>query len=395
MPRTPKLGKKNGFWCTKAGAPNGVYFGKVSEVPYSEAKGKFADYLASLGKDEVECRQVFTILELCDRFLIWLKDHRSDRTHDERKRHLNRFCNFRVGTQLLAELPAEKVQASDLVAFKGHLAEKYKLDPFTVDKHATSIKHSFNWGTKHPSPVPYLPVTFRPFASVEKYKRPDEPLVEDDLLTEKEIEGLFAWADVDLTPVRRKGKYRPRTPEERRTTHAFTGFSDLLHCYYHTGARTSELAEVRVRDFLRQNRQIILGKHKRAKTMKEPKTRRITLNDEAFAIINRMCEGKEKDQRIFQTHLGRTWTRKRLDDRFAAIREKAKVRQEHTIYSFRHLWISEMLMAGNEIATVAAMAGTSVAMIEKVYGHFTNEHFASAQLKLDNRRNGGPKVTSA
>lgn len=209
MPRTPKLGKKNGYWCTKAGAPNGVYFGKVSEVPYSEAKGKFADYLASLGKDEVECRQVFTVLELSDRFLIWLKEHRSDRTHDERNRHLNRFCNLRVGTQLLAELPAEKIQASDLVAFKGHLVEKYKLDPFTVDKHVTSVKHAFNWGTKHPSPVPYLPVTFRPFASVEKYKRPDEPLVEDDLLTEKEIEGLFAWADIDLTPVRKKESTAP------------------------------------------------------------------------------------------------------------------------------------------------------------------------------------------
>jgi site-specific recombinase XerD len=129
--------------------------------------------------------------------------------------------------------------------------------------------------------------------------------------------------------------------------------------------------------------------------MKETKARRITLNDEAFAIISRTCEGKEQEQRIFLTHLGRPWTRKRLDDRFAAVRDKAKVRPEHTIYSFRHLWISEMLMAGNEIATVAAMAGTSVAMIEKVYGHFTNEHFASAQLKLDKRRNAGPKVTPA
>lgn len=393
MPRTPKLGKKNGYWHTKAGAPNGVYFGKVSDVPYSDAKRKFADYLSSLGKDDVATCQVFTVLELTDRFLAWLKDHRGDRTYDERKRHLNRFCNFRVGTQLLAELPAEKIQASDLLAFKKHLVEEYTLDPFTVDKHATSVKHAFNWGTKHPSPVPYLPVTFRPFASVEKYKRPDEPLVEEDLLTPKEIEGLFAWADVDLTPVRKKGKYHPRLPEQRRAVHAFVGFGDLLCCYYHTGARTSELAEVRVRDFLRENRQLILGKHKRSRTMKEPKTRRITLNDEAYSIIERQCAGKEKEQRIFLTHLGRVWTRKRLDDRFAAVREKAGVQPEHTIYSFRHLWISEMLMAGNEIATVAAMAGTSVAMIEKVYGHFTNEHFATALDKLASRRNGGNKVT--
>jgi integrase len=395
MPRTPKLGKKNGYWCTKAGAPNGVYFGKVAEVPYSEAKTKFADYLASLGKDVTQHVTVFTVLELCDRFLIWVKDHRGDRTYDERKRHLNRFCNFRVGTQLLAELPAEKIQASDLTAFKAHLVEAYKVDPFTVDKHVTSIKHGFNWATKHPSPVPHLSPTFRPFASIEKYKRPDEPLVEEDLLVEKECEALFAWADVDLTPVRRKGKYGPRTVEERREVHAFTGFADLMRCYYHTGARTSELAEVRVRDFLRENRQLILGKHKRSSTMKEGRARRITLNDAAFAIIEKNSAGKEKDQRIFLTQAGRVWTRKRLDDRFAAVRDKAKVQSDHTIYSFRHLWISEMLMAENPIATVAAMAGTSVAMIEKVYGHFTNEHFATAQKRLDGRRGRRKKAIPA
>ena len=57
-----------------------------------------------------------------------------------------------------------------------------------------------------------------------------------------------------------------------------------------------------------------------------------------------------------------------------------------TIYSFRHLWISEMLMAGVDIATVAKMAGTSIAMIEKVYGHFTNDHFRQAQQQLDDAR---------
>jgi site-specific recombinase XerD len=389
MPRTPKLTKKNGYWCTKAGSPNGVYFGKVSEVPYSEAKTKFAEYLSSLGKPEGEAiRSVFTALELCDRFVDWLKEHRGDRTCDERNRHLSRFCNFQVGSQLIADLPADKVQASDLIAFKKHIAEKYELDQFTVDKHATSIKHAWNWATKHPSPVPHLPVTFRPFASVEKYKRPDEPLVEEDLLKPKQVQALFDWADVDLTPVRRKGKYRERSLEERRATHRFTGFLHLLKCYYHTGARTSELAEVRVRDFLRQTRQLVLGRHKRSRTMKDPRARRITLNEEAHAIIERYCAGKEPDQRIFLTQAGKTWTRKRLDDRFAAIREKAGVPQDHTIYSFRHLWISQTLMAGVEIATVAVMAGTSVSMIEKVYGHFTNDHLAAAQERLDKVRRG-------
>ncbi len=56
------------------------------------------------------------------------------------------------------------------------------------------------------------------------------------------------------------------------------------------------------------------------------------------------------------------------------------------IYSFRHLWISEMLMAGVDVLLVARMAGTSVAMIERVYGHFRNQSYQEAQAKLDRER---------
>ena len=68
------------------------------------------------------------------------------------------------------------------------------------------------------------------------------------------------------------------------------------------------------------------------------------------------------------------------------VRKLAKVRDVITIYDFRHLWISEALMAKNDIATVAKMAGTSIRMVEKVYGHFRNEHFVEAQQRLDNDR---------
>jgi hypothetical protein len=43
-------------------------------------------------------------------------------------------------------------------------------------------------------------------------------------------------------------------------------------------------------------------------------------------------------------------------------------------------------MEGNDIATVAKMAGTSISMIERVYGHFRNKHLREAQDKLDRAR---------
>ena len=53
---------------------------------------------------------------------------------------------------------------------------------------------------------------------------------------------------------------------------------------------------------------------------------------------------------------------------------------------FRRLWISEMLMAGVDVLLVARMAGTSVAMIERVYGHFRNQSYQEAQARLDRER---------
>jgi len=403
MPRQAKLNKKNGHWYTKAGNPNGVYFGKVGDVTYQEAKDKFADYLKALAPARM-ARVVASIstAELTDLFLDWIQSHRSDRTFDERKRHLQRFVNFARNGRLIGEIPALEMQSADLSAFLADAQDRYKLDAFTTDKHATSIKAAFYWGARHPSPVTHLAPGFRPFASVERYKRPPRPMLEDELPTPEETKLLFNWADSDLALVRETervpGKHgrplRARRREEFRPIgeNPYAGFEEMLRVYWHTGARTGELAACTVSDFVRSAKQIVLGRHKRARTMKEAVARRITLNAEAFSILEKWCHGKRGDEPIFTDPKGRGWTRIRLDDRFQKVRKRAGVRDEITVYSFRHLWISEMLMAGVDVATVAKMAGTSIAMIEKVYGHFTNQHFMDAQSRLDTARRARPET---
>ena len=51
-------------------------------------------------------------------------------------------------------------------------------------------------------------------------------------------------------------------------------------------------------------------------------------------------------------------------------------------------------MAGVDVLLVARMAGTSVAMIERVYGHFRNQSYQDAQARLDrDGRHGGCEPT--
>jgi len=62
------------------------------------------------------------------------------------------------------------------------------------------------------------------------------------------------------------------------------------------------------------------------------------------------------------------------------------VRSSITIYSFRHLWISELLMAGVDLLLVARMAGTSATMIEQVYGRFHQGSLTDALDRPDGLR---------
>ncbi len=393
MPRHPKLRKKkigkSVYWFTKAGGD--TYFGSVEETPYKDARRLFNQHLESV-VDTQEGRKShqLTAGELMDVFLDWLEKHRSDRTYSTRKTHCNRFGKFRVKGQKLGDLPARKIRGSDLEAWLAHL-EKEGHEAQTRRHAQTSIKHCWNWATKHcpeGSNTPYLPPTFRPFAGVERVYVPPKVLTENDLITDEEIKALFAAAEIDLDTFHRFGPKTPRTAEQN----PYRSFADMLRCYHATGARTGELAQCKVADVLFETRQVVLGKHKRSKKQRTPTLRCITLNDEALTLFKKHCEGKEQSEYVFTNSDGKPCNRKSLAERFNRVKEVAAekkvgtVRNEITIYAFRHLWISESLMALNDIATVAKMAGTSIAMIERVYGHFRNKHLHDAQARLDELR---------
>jgi integrase len=225
-----------------------------------------------------------------------------------------------------------------------------------VKKHATTVRTMFSRGVK----AGWLPHGFKPFASVDGIRLDPKPLLESDLPTGAEVKALLAYADAFMR--------------------------DMIVMYHHTGCRTHELIEAKVGDFQGASRTIVLGKHKRSRTQRESIPRTITLNAGAYAILERRCQGRGPDAAIFTNGNGNPYDRRDIAQRFATVRRKAGVRPAITIYSFRHLWISEMLMAGVDVLLVARMAGTSVAMIERVYGHFRNQSYQDAQARLDRER---------
>ncbi len=209
-------------------------------------------------------------------------------------------------------MAATAVVGADLEEWRAHLARALELDPQTVLHHENSVKFAWNWGSRHPSPTPYLPPTFRPFAAVERTDVPLAPLTEDDLLTDAEIDALFAAAELDLDQFHRFGPKTPRPAD----ANPYRGLADLLRCYFHTGARTGELAACKVEDVLFLTSQVVLGQHKRSKTQRLKTVRHITLNDEALSIFRRNCDGKAPQDHVFLSSDGRPWSGSLLPRRF-------------------------------------------------------------------------------
>jgi integrase len=400
MPRQPKLRKKKVgesiYWFTKAGGD--TYLGNVAEVTHQDARKRFADHLLRIRSEEMaNKREHLTARELMDLFLQWVHGHRNEQNYFTRRTYCSRFGAFCVGQRRVrvADLPAHKVRGEDLEAWLETLKEE-GLEAQTRLHAETSVRACWNWATKHPSPTPYLPTSFRPFSAVERTHVPLKPLTDDDLMTDLEAQALFKAATLNPNQFRRHGLAKTVATKGldqlRRTEGEVGGFADLLRCYYATGARTDELASCCVADFLPRTRQVVLGRHKRSKTEGRKTVRQVTLNDEALAIVRRYCEGKGQADHIFLNGEGRPWTVRTLAKRFERVKEVAAalglgtVRAAITINDFRHLWISESLMAGIDITTVARMAGTNIAMIERVYGHFRNEHLQEAQSRLDQAR---------
>jgi integrase len=384
----PKLRKKNSYWMTKAGGRE-TYFGKVELVPHADARKLFLDHLKSIAENRAPRSPAMTVEMLCDFHLDWLQSNRSQELYKQRQYLLSKWCDFEVGQArdrvLVGDMAAAHVTAHDLLAWKQHLYEK-GLGHTTVQHALAAVKSCWYWAAKHG----HLPAGLKPFQIVEKIRTPLKAVMEEDLVTADERDRLFKWADADLGKIRdrKTGKYRRRKRKEYRSgsENPYRGFTEMLRCYYHTGARTSELADALVKDFQVRTRKLVLKKHKRTQTMKVAEVRIITLNAEAFAILKRQCQGKTQEEPIFTQGNGSPWNKDLLDERFRKVRELAGVRKNITIYDFRHLWISEALMAGVDIFTVARMAGTSVQMIEQTYGHLRAAHLEDAQRSLDQAR---------
>ncbi len=437
-----KVGRQT-YWSSSTGGKR-VYFGNCKDVSRKDAEQAFMARRQDLLAGATVTFEEITVGELCESYLAWSLENVSEQNCAMKKSCLSQWCDHKAGSgapryskifgagKFIGELPATKITSEHMddfinarrhavrlvgisagalnevkkrvsvgpvegkvdlnTAIKARLLEvpgigdrsanrilamrpfksvddldrvfrdeAQPVGPTMLAALQTQIKATWRWGIDVGN---RLPPSCEPFRGVRKVKVPPPLKLESDLPTPAEVTALFNVADSKLIP----------------------GFGDLLRCYYAIGPRTGELGNIKVGDVEFAKQQITLRKHKRSRTMTNPKVRTLTLNAETMAVLQRHCMGKQSGDFIFTRRNGKKWTTDSLDKEFAKVRKAAGVRESLTIYSFRHLWISDQLQADCETVLIADMAGTSIRQIERTYGHIRSEHKAEAQRKLDKLR---------
>jgi site-specific recombinase XerD len=95
-------------------------------------------------------------------------------------------------------------------------------------------------------------------------------------------------------------------------------------------------------------------------------TRTIALAPAAKALFDRLAKDKLPAAHLF-TNNGAAWQDWHEPVKDAA--SAAELPADVVLYTLRHCWITDAIVGGVDLLTVAKLSGTSLAMIDKHYGH--------------------------
>lgn len=168
------------------------------------------------------------------------------------------------------------------------------------------------------------------------------------------------------------------------------GLRDLLAFVRWTGCRPSEAARIAAGDV--RDDAVELVEHKTRR--KTGALRVIMLNEPSRAILDRLAGARAgAEGPLFRNEAGRPWSRFAWSKGFIAAREAARADPRITLYTFRHGRATELLVAGVELATVAALLGNDPSMTGRVYADVVSrrEHLARAAGRGTGAGQGGDR----
>jgi integrase len=145
------------------------------------------------------------------------------------------------------------------------------------------------------------------------------------------------------------------------------GFRTLVHAALLTGARYSELAALRCRDYQRGKLHIAQSK--------SGHPRDVTLTEEGSAFFAALSVGRTGDAFLLVHKDGEPWAKSEQARPMRAACLVARIKPAVGFHQLRHTWASLAVMSGMHLSLVARNLGhRSTAMVERHYGHLADSY---------------------
>ncbi len=189
----------------------------------------------------------------------------------------------------------------------------------------------------------------------------------------------FAWREA-LKAIkdagRRRELYLDRDQRRALIRNAPADLAAFLRGLSMMPLRPGALASLSTGDFDARLNVLRIGKDKHGKD------RKIKLPAQTAEVINKEAKDKQPSAALFSRADGTAWNKDSWKWPVKAAVTAAGLPAETTAYTLRHSVISDLVHGGLDLLTVAQISGTSVAMIEKHYGHLRSDVASSALAKL-------------
>jgi len=291
-----------------------------------------------------------TVADACSRYVQHLRATKSERAARDAE---TRFQNYVVNHARLAATELQKLTPMQLEAWRKSLREQptrsggrrgERRSDSTLNRDMTCFRAALN--------LAYL----------------------DGLLTTD-----YAWRS-KLRPIKnadqRRELYLDRAQRLKFMENAPQDLAAFLRGLCQLPLRPGALATLTAGDFDRRLKVLKIGQDKNGKD------RRIKLPDVTAEFFEAAARNKLPSAPLLARSGGKAWNKDAWKWPIKAAAAAAGLPNSTTAYTLRHSVISDLVHDGLDLLTVAQISGTSVAMIERHYGHLRSEVAAQALARL-------------
>jgi len=151
---------------------------------------------------------------------------------------------------------------------------------------------------------------------------------------------------------------------------------DFVHALCLLPLRVGAVAALKVSNFNAVTKSLTVHKDKAGAG------RQIPLQGDVVELLKRQSKNKHPTAFLFSRANGSQWKKDYWKTLIKDAAKSAGLPDETIAYAFRHSTITDLVLAGIPILTVAQISGTSVQMIQDHYGHLQEKAAAAAMASL-------------